>query len=129
MKSAACLITTASIIQVLGYWYALPGHLGDPTWSAHAQFHLVEAFLWITGLDLAINTLAWGPLQKKERWSFWTLLALFLFAQGSHFLSSMAVPRGRPAERWYDWALGLVALIYAIGLAIGWRKLYRSAVS
>lgn len=123
MKKAASLITLASLIQVLGYKYALPGHIGEPWWPDHAQFHLVEAFIWITGLDAAIIALAWGPLQRKQRWSFWTLLALFCSAQGSHFFSSLAVPKGRPAGRWYDWALGLVALFYAIGLAMGWRRL------
>ena len=47
MKNAARLITLASIGQILGYAYALPGHLDEPTWSAHAQFHHVLAWLWL----------------------------------------------------------------------------------
>ena len=127
VKNAARLIALAAIVQILGYAYALPGHLGDPTWSNHAQFHLVLAWFWITGLDLAIIVLAWKPLQRREKWAFWTLLALFIFAQGGHFLSSLAVPAGRPSEAWYDYALGAGAWIFAVGLIMGWRDLYRPA--
>lgn len=126
MRWAAALMSAACVIQVLGYLYALPGHLGDPTWSQHAQFHMVEAFIWITGFDVAIVALAWGPLQRKERWSFWLLTALFVSAQGGHFLASAAVPQGRPAYRWYDWALLGVLLLYAIGLGASASVIYRA---
>lgn len=128
MRRGAAIVTAACVIQVLGFLYALPGHLGDPTWSPHAQFHLVEAFIWITGLDVAVVVLAWGPLRRGERWSLWLLLALLVFAQGGHFLASAAVPSGRPAQRWYDWALGAVLLLYAVGLADCARALSRQAV-
>lgn len=127
VKNAARFITLASIGQILGYAYALPGHIGDPTWSEHAQFHLFLSWIWIVGLDIAIMTLAWGPLQKRERNSFWILLVLFISAQGGHFIASLVVPAGRPAEPWYDYALGTVALIFAIGLGIGWKALSNSA--
>lgn len=124
LKNAAILITLACIGQILGYFYALPGHIGDPTWSHHAQFHLFLSWLWILGLDIAILALAWGPLQKRERSSFWLLLVLFLFAHGGHFIASLVEPAGRPMDYWwYDYALGGVALIYAVGLAIAWKAL------
>jgi hypothetical protein len=111
------------VTQVLGYAYALPGHLGDPTWSAHAQFHHVLGWIWNVGLNVAIVALAWNPLQKRDRSTFWLLVVLFLFAQGGHFISSLVVPAGRPSEFWYDYALGATLLIFAIGLGIGWRAL------
>lgn len=124
LKNAARLITFASVVQVLGYLYALPGHIGDPTWSDHAQFHLFLSWLWIIGLDIAIIAFAWGPLQKRERSSFWLLFVLFLCAQGGHFIASLVEPAGRPTgEWWFDYALGGVALIYAVGLAIAWKVL------
>jgi len=125
LKNAARIITFASIVQVLGYAYALPGHIGDPTWSDHAQFHLFLSWLWIVGLNIAIIVLAWGPLQKRDRMSFWILLVLFLSAQGGHFIASLVVPAGRPSEPWYDYALGAMALIFAIGLGIGWKALFK----
>ena len=123
MKNAARLITLASIIQILGYAYALPGHLDEPSWSQHAQFHHVLGWIWLVGLNIAIIALVWGPLQKKEKISFWILLILFLSAQGGHFMASRVVPAGRPSEWWYDYALGTMTLIFAIGLGIAWRAL------
>jgi uncharacterized membrane protein YhaH (DUF805 family) len=123
MKNAARLITLACIGQILGYAYALPQHLDDPTWSDHAQFHHVLAWIWLVGLNIAIIALAWGPLQKRERSSFWLLLFLFLSAQGGHFIVSLVVPAGRPSEPWYDPALGTVALIFAVGLGLAWKAL------
>ena len=122
MKNAARLITLASIGQILGYAYALPGHIGEATWSDHAQFHLFLSWIWIVGLDIAIIALAWGPLQKRERSSFWFLLVLFISAQDGHFIASLVVPAGRPSEWWYDYALGTVTLIFAIGLGLAWKE-------
>ena len=126
MKNAARLITLASVGQILGYAYALPGHLDEPTWSAHAQFHHVLAWIWLVGLDIAIIALAWGPLQKRERSSFWILLVLFISAQGGHFIASLVVPAGRPSQPWYDYVLGAVALIFAIGLGMARKALSNS---
>jgi len=96
LKNAARLITLACVAQVLGYFYALPGHLGDPTWSHHAQFHHILAWIWVVGLDFAIIALAWGPLQKRDLTSFWILLILFLFSQGGHFIVSSSSLPGDP---------------------------------
>ena len=123
LKNAARLITLACISQILGYAYALPGHLAEPSWSDHAQFHHVLGWIWLVGLNIAIIVLVWGPLQKRERNSFWILLVLFISAQGGHFIASLVVPAGRPSEFWYDYALGSVALIFAIGLGVGWKAL------
>jgi len=123
MKNAARLMTLACVCQVLGYAYALPGHLDEASWSQHAQFHHVLAWIWLVGLDLAIVATAWGPLQKRDKMSFWLLFLLFLSAQGGHFLTSLIVPAGRPPEPWYDYALGAVALIFAAGLGMGWKAL------
>ncbi len=123
MKNAARLMTLACVGQILGYAYALPGHIGESTWSDHAQFHLFLSWIWIVGLDIAIIALAWGPLQKREWSSFWLLLVLFISAQGGHFIASLVVPAGRPSEPWYDSALGAVALIFAIGLGMARKAL------
>ena len=129
VKDAAWIITAACVIQVLGYLYALPGHIGDPTWSNHAQFHLVLSWIWVLGLNIAMIVLAWIPLQRREKWAFWTLLALYIFAQGGHFIASLIVPAGRPSEAWYDYALATNALIFAAGLILAWRDLFRQAAA
>ena len=126
LKNSAQLITLAAIVQILGYAYALPGHIGDPTWSEHAQFHLFLSWIWLVGLNIGIIALAWGPLQKRDRGSFWVLLIMFLSAQGGHFIASLVVPAGRPTEGWYDYALGANVVIFAIGLGIAWKALANS---
>ena len=123
LKNAARLITLACIFQILGYAYALPGHLDEPSWSDHAQFHHVLGWIWLVGLNIAIITLVWGPLQKREKNSFWVLFILFISAQGGHFIASFVVPAGRPSEWWYDYALGTMTLIFAVGLSIAWKAL------
>jgi hypothetical protein len=123
LKNAARLITLACIIQILGYAYALPSHLDEPSWSDHAQFHHVLAWIWLVGLNIVILVFAWGPLQKRDRSAFWVLVVLFLFAQGGHFVASLVVPTGRPPEWWYDYALSTMALIFAVGLGVAWRAL------
>src|SRR5512138_1957785 len=123
MKNAARLITLACVIQILGYAYALPGHLNDPTWSNHAQFHLVLSWIWPVGLNIAIIALIWGPLQGLDKSSFWILLILFISAQGGHFIASLLVSAGRPSEWWYDYALVPNALIFAVGLGMDWKAL------
>jgi hypothetical protein len=123
LRNAARLITVACIVQILGYAYALPGHLDEPSWSDHAQFHHVLGWIWLVGLNIAIITLVWGPLQKREKSSFWILFILFISAQGGHFIASFVVPAGRPSEWWYDYALGTMTLIFAVGLVIAWKAL------
>ena len=123
LKNAARMITLACVAQILGYAYALPEHIGEPSWSEHAQFHHVLAWIWVVGLNIAILAFAWGPLQKRDRGTFWILIILFIIAQGGHFIVSLVVPAGRPSEWWYDYAIGTMVLIFAIGLGIGWRAL------
>ena len=126
LKNAARIITLACVAQVLGYAYALPGHLSDSTWSDHAQFHHVLGWIWVVGLNIAILAFAWGPLQKRDQNTFWILAILFLLAQGGHFIASVVVPAGRPSEFWYDYALGTMVLIFAIGLGIARKALSTS---
>src|SRR5262249_49270197 len=90
----------------------------DRDWPEHARFHITQAFLWVTGLEVAILAFTWIPLQRREAWSFWALVALGICAQVNHFVAAMALPKGRPPSKGnvYDWILGLVLLMYAAGL-------------
>jgi hypothetical protein len=115
---ATGLVTASTIVQILGFLIALPNHLGDPTWSAHAQFHHVLGWFWLTGLDSLLLILVWGPLRRRERWSFWAVLIGFVIAQGGYFLAMLLVWEGRPPETWFHFALGANTLLGAIGIAI-----------
>jgi hypothetical protein len=119
------LLTVAALGQLFGYWFAVPEHMVDRTWPLHARFHLIQAFFWITGLDVAILVLIWWPLQQHELWSLWLLLALFLFAQLSYFVALLALPKGRQFSRgnWHEWVYGLDALLSLGGLLLAARAL------
>jgi hypothetical protein len=125
MMPAAVLLTLAAVGQVLGYWFAVPEHIVDQTWSLHARFHMIQAIFWITGLDLAILALIWWPLQRNESWSLWALLVLFVCAQLSYFVALLAMPKGRQPSRgnWHEWVYGLDALIGVVGLFLAARTI------
>jgi hypothetical protein len=127
MKTAAWFITASCVIQSLGYLYGLPGSIGEPSWSPHEQFHLILGWFWGVGLNLVLIALAWGPMQRRERWAFWLLLIGLLTAHGGHFIASLIVPAGRHPEWWYDYALGFVVLIYVVGLGLAWREYRRQS--
>ncbi|HMQ32397.1 MAG TPA: hypothetical protein PKD53_16815 [Chloroflexaceae bacterium] len=121
MRSAAWLITTACAAQALGYLSAVNEHAGEAQWSAHAQFHWVEALVWIAALNLAMIVLAWGPLQRAERWSLRLVTALFAAAHGAHWLAKLAVPDDQRFDPLvYTVGMLAMALLGAAGLALAW---------
>jgi hypothetical protein len=125
MILSAVLLTLAALGQLVGYWVAVPEHIVDRTWPLHARFHIIQAFFWITGLDVAILILIWWPLRQREVWSLDALLALFLFAQLSYFVALLALPKGRQFStgNWHEWVYGLDALLALVGLFLAARAL------
>ncbi len=120
------LITISAVIQTLGYLSALPNHIGDPTWSAHAQFHLVLSWIWLVGLNGLILAIIWGPARRGERWALWIALGGYIIAQGGHFVSMLLVWEGRPTETWYHFALAAVALVGLEGFRELWQLFPKS---
>jgi hypothetical protein len=127
LRTAAGFITAATLINLGGFYYASFEHIGEPTWSSHAQFHHVLGEVWLTGLAVAVLTLAWGPMQRGERWSWFLLLSNFTFAHIGFFVAQLIVPEGRPPILWHHLALAGVALVYATGLFLAWRRITRRA--
>jgi hypothetical protein len=121
MRAAVWLITTACAAQTLGYLSAVNEHAGEAQWSPHAQFHWVEALVWMTALNLAMIVLAWGPLQRRERWSLRLVTVLFATAHGAHWLAKVAVPADQHVDPLlYTVGLLAMALLGAAGLAFAW---------
>lgn len=127
LRTAAWFITAATLIKLGGFYYASFEHIGEPTWSDHAQFHHVLGEAWLTGLAVVTLALAWGPLQRGERRSFWLLLSNFTFAHIGFFVAQLIVPEGRPPILWHHLVLAGVALVYASGLFLAWRRIARHA--
>lgn len=110
------LFILATLSQILGYAYALPGHIGDPTWSPHAQFHLVLSWLWVIGLDIVLVMIARRIVATGDKWGFNGLVFGFIMAQGGHFIAMLFVFDGRPSETWYHFALGINLLLGSFAL-------------
>jgi len=113
----AILLTAATAGQVPGYFYALWEHLDEANWSDHAQFHHILGFLWLCGLATATLTLSWGPARRGERWASRLLVALTVFQFGSHLLTMVVLPAGKPPVAWQNAVLGVLAVI-GVGAAV-----------
>ncbi len=127
MKPAATLISLVMIAETLGFLFALGQHLPDPTWSEHAQFHLVWGFCWIAGLSIVLLLILWGPFLRGERWTLGAILAAWLAGHGGYFVAQIAVaPAGRPGTLAENLSLVIAMLLIGIGLWMGWRKMHAS---
>ena len=126
MNTAKWLVGAASIAHLVAYCVAVPGHVIDPTWVGHARFHVVQALLWIAGFDGVCAVVALGPF-GRDAWARWVLLVGLVFAHGSYFAALVAVPSGHPPNGMAaHLPLAGFALVYAVGLALGWRGSPRS---
>ncbi len=118
----ASVLTVVTVAQVPGYFYALWEHLDEADWSEHAQFHLILSFLWLCGLAAATLTLAWGPARRGERGASRLLVALAAFQFGSHLLTMIVLPAGKPPVAWQNGVLGVLAVIGVGAAALNLRR-------
>ena len=99
-----------------GYLFAAPEHAVDHSWPEHAQFHIVQAIFWIAGLDITAALIGFFVLPSSERWVKWVLSFIFLTGHLSYFISMVIIPEGRPPEMTAHINLGVVLLVYFLGL-------------
>ncbi len=62
-------------------------------------------------------------MQRGERWSLLLLLSTFTFVHIGFFVAQLIVPAGRPPVLWHHLVLAGVALVYATGLFLAWRRI------
>lgn len=106
----------ACLAHAGGYLYAAPEHVIDPHWPPHAQFHVLQALLWIVGFDLVLLLATLGPLARGEPWARRGLWIAWPFVHGGYFV---ALARGGgPPQLGAHLALAVVAVLYAVGLAM-----------
>ena len=124
MKRAAYLLSLVILSETLGFLFSLGQHLTDPTWSAHAQFHLVWGFFWTAGLATVLMLIVWGPFLGGEPWTLWALLAAWILGHGGYFVAQLMVPAsGRPQTLAENLSLLIAMLLMGIGLWAGWREM------
>jgi len=122
---AIILITITTIGHALGYSFAVPDHLFDPTWPAHARFHVLQALIGVIGIDLAILILTFGPFRRAEQWAWWLVGILLVFAQVGYFLAALMIPEGITPGLGINLVYVLSIVLWAIGLGISYRVMGR----
>jgi hypothetical protein len=116
------MIILASLGHMLSYGFAVPEHIVDATWSAHARFHVLQALIWLIGLDLISIALALRPFARGERWARWALVVTLLLSHGGYFIALVAIPEGHPAAGMRAHIPVTVLFVtHALGLVLGWR--------
>jgi hypothetical protein len=120
-KSARNLIVAASTLHILAYLQAVPAHLTDMGWPAHARFHVFQALLWLIGLDLALLLIALYPYARGERWAFGALVVGLFTSHLGYFLAMFAVSGGAPPDLQAHIGLGVILALYVLGLLLGER--------
>ena len=127
MRAAGLLMTVALVGSVathlvLGsrhfwaFWY-----LGK---YARAHYHLMQHVAGVCGLCTVALILIWGPLRRRERWSWWALLVTGGFLYGSNWLNQALVGLTDPPLI-PDSVQGILGGVYALGLFLGWGTVWR----
>ena len=129
MKLPVFLVVLSTGIHLLAYLLpqAMPEHLMDSTWPAHARFHMWQATFWLLSLDVMILLIALFPFRMKQAWSLWVLVVGFIGSQLGYYFSILIVREGRPDVAGADLGLLVVMVIYLAGLALGWREIRRAS--
>jgi hypothetical protein len=120
-RSARNLVVTACALHIVAYLQAVPVHLTDKDWPAHARFHVFQALLWIVGLDLALMLIALYPYARGERWAFGALVVGLFTSHLGYFLAMFAIPGGAPPDLTAHIGLGVILALYLLGLLLGER--------
>jgi len=120
---AMALITITTIGHALGYSFAVPEHLFDPSWPDHARFHVLQALIGVIGIDLAILALTFGPFQRREQWAWWLVGILLIFAQGGYFLAAIFIPEGITPGLGVNLVYVLSIILWGIGLGMSYRAM------
>lgn len=90
-------------------------------WPVHAQHHLVHQIVLFLGLVAVGFMLLYGPLARRERWAWWTMLVVGISIFGGFWLGHPLVGLGEPGLI-PNTAQAILSLLFLAGLAVGWRE-------
>ena len=130
MRAAGLLMTVAlvgsvAIHLVLGsrHFWAF-SHLRE---YAHAHYHLMQHVAGVCGLCTVALILVWGPLRRRERWSWWALLVAGGFLYGSNWLNQVLVGLTDPPLI-PNSAQAVLGGVYAVGMFAVWRAAFATSI-
>lgn len=117
MKITKALLIYTYIGIIYGFSIAIPLHISDHTWSAHAKNHVLQTLFWIVGYSIINVVLVLIPFSRKEKWAWWLLLfSGFVFYAG--YFGAIAITDGGAPGLRDDIFFGVNAVIYTICLMV-----------
>lgn len=120
MRTSLGLIGIGHAATIVGLLQAVPRHIVDPAWPAHAQTHVFQALVWIIGLNLICLIVLSIPFRARERWAWWTLFGAGFFVYGAYWVPEPITHGGAPGivdDIFFAtaWALQLIGLYLCKG--------------
>lgn len=94
-------------------------------WPVHAHHHVVAHISSTVGVVVVALLVLIGPLQHRERWAWWAMLAAGVTMYGGYWLGNVIVGLGEP-EVLPNTSQAAQSVVYFAGLVLGWRGLTRS---
>lgn len=126
------LFTILPIFAAVVESRACIGHLFRDDWSDHAMFHM---FMGLGGLLAAyglILFLAWGPLRRGERWSWFAIAYAATIVHGGQLVSDIITNGGLRNQDPIAGsgtvifaAIIMILVLYAVGLSLTWSTTKR----
>jgi hypothetical protein len=117
--AAWIFVVMAFVLAVQGVVDGIPMHGFDQSWPDHARFHLSWATASKVGYCLTIGVIAFIPLRRAERWSWWALLVFTVFANLS--LVPAAIWQGSGPRAGFEIPIAVSFLALLVGLGLSFR--------
>lgn len=117
MKVIKALLVLTYIGIIYGFSIAIPEHVVDDTWSAHAKNHVLQTLFWIIGYSIINIVIILIPFNRKEKWAWWLLLFSGAVFYLGYFGAIWMTDGGAPGLR-DDIFFGVNAAIYLICLLV-----------
>jgi len=109
------------------------GHLFGDGWPDHANFHMLMGLGGLLAAYGLVLALAWGPLRRGERWSWYAVAYTVLMVHGGQLISDVVTNGGlrnqdpiAASGPVIVGALLVIISLYVIGLSLSWRHTRRS---
>lgn len=111
------VIAGVSLVTAIIFIVAIPEHIVDPNWRAHARNHVFQALFWIVGFCLLIAIIALKPLQEGAEWARWAVALAGVFVYGGYFIP-IPITGGGARGILDDIVFSLLIILFLVGLAL-----------
>lgn len=121
MRLVSALLGLSLLASILVTLFRGTRHLAWD-WPVHAHHHLIAQIAAVVGLSVVSLLILAGPMRRRERWAWWSLLVAGMAIYGGFWLGTAVVGLGEPGTV-PNTAQAVQTAVYAAGLLLGWRRL------